>query len=202
MQHSVVLACEPMYMLLLNCSSRPAAIRLLQSPCRDLEGCVASPNFRFGYGSCSSTRREACILHAAFTFRSSMSHSHYARIERQRKSGQPHAANASANFRSHTCTLILYFYTLRCGNTAFCYTASTLHLVFLLFPRCPVRLPIPLLLTLASPVRSMSTTHKATKQTSQLWKTSTTASVPLIKPAPIRKTSATSDRLLLTSIQL
>lgn len=44
---------------------------------------------------------------AAFAFRISMSQISHARIERQRKSGQPRAANAYANFRSHTCTLIL-----------------------------------------------------------------------------------------------
>jgi hypothetical protein len=43
---SRLLACEPLHMLLLNCSSRPAAIRLLQSCCRDWEICTASSGLR------------------------------------------------------------------------------------------------------------------------------------------------------------
>jgi hypothetical protein len=64
MQHSVVLACEHLHTLLLNCSSHAAAIRLLQSRCYDWGICVASHNFLSICGSSSGICREACILHA------------------------------------------------------------------------------------------------------------------------------------------
>ena len=67
MHRSVVLACEHLQILLLNCSSRSAAIRLLQSCCCDWEIRAASHCFRFVSGSSSSIRREACSLHPAYT---------------------------------------------------------------------------------------------------------------------------------------